>query len=357
MTLSYEEERRLVKGLLSAAGFCGEDADTIGKVITHSDFTGVYSHGLSRLTRYLRQIEGGVLNPRPERKKLVDDEVVTVYDCDNGSGIVSVNLAYDDTLPKARKYGIAIATGRHNANIGCGSYYGWRAAEDDVLCIVTCNTYCFAAPFGGADLLLGTNPIIVSVPTYKEYPMILDMSTTNVASGKIQAAQREGKPIPLGWANNKDGKPTTNADEAYALTPIAAHKGYGLQVMVDVLSTFLSKAAYGTDIGLYSKLEPENTGFCLIMIDPSKFMPIDEFKANSDRYVRMFKDSRKAEGVSEIFLPGEIEYKKFEANRQKGMEFSEALEKELAQLAAELGVVPAGTDFAALLRHDFDKTV
>jgi len=351
MVISYSQERNLVKGILTASGFDAEEADTIGKVIAHSDFTGVYSHGLSRLTRYLRQIKVGALNPNPEFKKLIDDKAILVFDGDNGSGIVTLNKAYDEAMAKAKEYGISFATGRHNANIGCGSYYGWRAAEDNMICIVGCNTYAFTSPFGGADRLIGTNPIVVAVPTDKEYPMVLDISTTFVAMGKIQAFEREGKEIPIDWAKDFDGKPTTNPAEAFSLSPIAGHKGYGLAVMVDALSTMLSKANYGSDIGLFSKLEPENTGFFIIMVDPSKFMPIEEFKENADRYIRMMKDSRKAPGVEEIFLPGELEYKKFKENKETGMSFSEALEKELTQLSIELGAVAEGSSFEDLVNH------
>jgi len=351
MILSYEQERNLVRGILSASGFSEEDADTIGRVITHSDFTGVYSHGLSRLTRYLRQIKVGVLNPEPEFKKVLDDEAVLVFDGDNGSGIVSVNKAYDEALGKAKKYGIAFATGRHNANIGCASYYGWRAAEDNVIAIIGCNTYAFTSPYGGADRLIGTNPIAMAVPTEHEYPMVLDMSTTCVAMGKIQAFEREGKPIPSEWAKDYNGNPTTDASAAFSLSPISGHKGYGLAVMVDVLSTMLSRAAYGTDIGLFSKLEKENTGFFVIVIDPSKFMPIEEFKAEADRYIRMMKDSRKAEGVEEIFMPGEIEYRRFRENMKTGLSFSAALEKELTELSAQLGVIESGASFEQLVEH------
>lgn len=349
MVLSYNQELNLIRGIYTAAGFSEYESDTVSKVITHSDFTGVYSHGLSRMTRYLRQIEQHVLNPKPKFTKTVDNEAILGYDCDNGSGIVNVNRAYDEALERAKKYGVAYATGRRSSNIGCGSYYGWRAAEDGMILIAGCNTYAFTAPFGGADKLLGTNPIIFACPTNNEYPVVMDISTTVVASGKIQAAEREGKPIDPTWAKDFDGNPTTDASKAYALQPIAGHKGYGLGVMVDILSSLLSRAAYGSDIGLYSKLEMENTGFFIILIDPSKFMPLEEFKANADRYVRMMKDSRKAAGVSEIFLPGEIEYRKFEENMKNGMTFSEKLEGEIAQLAAELGVVPAGTDFESLV--------
>ncbi len=351
MHITYEEELRLVKGILVAADFPEGDAELIAKVITHSDFTGVYSHGLSRLTRYMRQIEKGALNPRPNFRKVLDTGAVMVFDSDNGSGIASLCKAYDETLERARQFGIAMSTGRHNANIGCGSYYGWRAAADNMVAIVCCNTYAFTSPLGGADRLIGTNPIVVGVPAGQEYPMVLDMSTTAVAMGKIQAAEREGQAIPAEWAKDYDGNPTTDPSKAFSLTPIAAHKGYGLAVMVDVLSTMFSGAAFGTDIGLFSKLEKENTGFCLIMIDPSKFMPLEDFKAEVDRYVRTMKDGRKAPGVQEIFVPGEIEYRKFETMKKTGFEVSEKLSAELAKLSAELGAVEAGTDLEALVKH------
>ena len=354
MILSYEQERKLVKGILTSADFSEEEADIIGKVITHSDFTGVYSHGLSRLTRYMRQIKVGALNPKPDFKKLLDDEAVLAFDGDNGSGIVTLNRAYDEALIKAKKFGISFATGKHNANIGCGSYYAWRASEDDMIAVCGCNTYAFTSPFGGADRLIGTNPIVFAVPTDKEYPLALDISTTHVAMGKIQAYEREGKEIPADWAKDYDGNPTTNPAEAFSLSPLAGHKGYGLAVMVDMLSTMLSGACYGTDIGLFSKLEKENTGFFIILIDPSKFMPIEEFKANADRYIRMMKDSRKAPGVEEIFLPGEIEYRKFKENMEKGMSFSPALEKELTELSVSLGALEEGEGFEKLVAK-FDK--
>lgn len=351
MVINYEEEINLVKGILTAADFPEDDALIMAKVVTHSDFTGVYSHGLSRLTRYLRQIKKGALKNRPDFHKVLDTGAVMVFDCDNGSGIISVNKAYDEALARAKQFGIAMAVGRHNANIGCGSYYGWRAAADDVVALVCCNTYAFTSPFGGADRLIGTNPIILGVPAGKEYPLVMDISTTNVAMGKIQAAEREGQSIPAEWAKDYDGTPTTDPSKAFSLSPIAAHKGYGLAVMVDVLSTFFSQACFGSDIGLFSKLEPENSGFCVIVIDPSKFMPIEEFKAEVDKYARMMKDSRKAPGVKEIFLPGEIEFRKFEAIKQTGIPVSDALEAELTELSIALGVVPAGTDFEGLVKH------
>ena len=297
----------------------------------------------------MRQISLGVQNAKPDFRKVLDNTAVMVFDGDNGSGIVNVCRAYDELLPKAREFGIAYATGRHNGNIGCGSYYGWRAVKDNMILLAGCNTYAFAAPTGGAEKLLGTNPIIFAVPTGSAYPVVMDISTTIVASGKIQAAQREGKSIDPTWAKDYNGQSTTDPNQAYSLNPIAQHKGYGLAVMVDMLSALLSKAAFGTDIGLFSKLEMENTGFYMILIDPEKFMPIEKFKALADRFVRMFKDSRKAPGVEEIFLPGEIEFRKYEKNVKDGMEFSPALEAELVQLAHSMGICSAEASFEELV--------
>lgn len=349
MNITYEEERKLTKALLVAAGMAEEDAGIVGKVVTHSDFTGVYSHGLSRITRYLQQLEDGGLNPRPVMKKLADNGAILSFDCDNGSGILSVNKVYDEVLKKAREYGIAAGTGMNGGNIGCGSYYGWRAAEDDVICMVCCNTFSYMAPYGGADKLLGTNPIVMGVPTDKAYPMVLDMSTSVAAFGKIQAYRREGKEMPEGWANDINGKPTTDPNAAYTVQPIAQHKGYGLAVMVDVLSAVLARAAYGSGIGLLSTTSPEHSGFCVMIIDPSKFMPIEEFKKSADEYVRMMKDSRPADGVDEIFLPGELEFKKFKDLKEKGFVVSEALKAELCGLASGLGMISKGDSFEKLV--------
>ncbi len=351
MNISYSQECALVTGILRAAGCSEEDAQTISRVIAHSDFTGVPSHGLSRLTRYLRQYDRGALKSAPRGETVLDDAAVLVYDGDNGSGIVSVNRAYEQALGKARQFGVGLAVGRRSANIGCGSYYGFRAAQDDMILLLGCNTYAFSAPYGGADRLLGTNPLVLAVPTGEACPLVLDISTTTVAMGKIQAAEREGQSIPPDWARDYDGRPTTDPAQAYTLTGIAGHKGYGLAVLLEALSTLLSGAAYGTDVGLFSELEKENTGFFLLLVDPARFMPLEDFKRSADRYVRMIKDSRRASGVEEIFLPGEPECRRREALMESGVPVSEALQKELVALAGRLGVQLDGEDFAALLRR------
>ncbi len=348
MKISYEQERRLTKALFKACGMSDEHADIAGDGITHSDFTGVYSHGVSRFTGYLNRFMSGAYNPTPDIKVLKDEGAIVGLDCDKALGIISVEVAYDMVLPKAREYGIAICTGRESSNIGCGSYYGWKAAKDDMILLLCCNTYLAMAPFGGADKLIGTNPIVAAVPTSGN-PIVMDISTSGVAMGKIQAYAREGKELPVGWANDIDGNPTTDPKAAYTVLPIAAHKGYGLAVIVDLIGAALGGACFGSEIGSPKKLEAEHTGFCLILIDPSKFMPIDAFKARTDAYIHMMKNSRPAKRVKEIFMPGELEFIKFEESKAYGVEVSEALASEIVGIAAKLGVVKEGTSFEELL--------
>ena len=192
--LSFEQEKTLIKNLLLANNVPEDDAVSLAAVVTHSDFTGTYSHGLSRLCIYLRQYIAGALIAQPEWKVIKDEGAAISYDCGGGSGIVAVNTVYDEVLKRARKYGVAAGTGSHSANIGCGGYYGHRMAEDNVIGIVMSNTYPCQAPFLGADRLIGTNPIIMGAPTSNpERPIVIDISTSGVAIGKVQAYRRENK--------------------------------------------------------------------------------------------------------------------------------------------------------------------
>ena len=329
MKIGYLEERALVSGLLTAAGMSEEDADIASEVVAYSDFSGVYSHGLSRLTFYLKQLANGAMNAKAKCRRLDSGGAVSTFDCENGSGIVSVRKVYDELLPKVREYGIAAATGRRSANIGCGAYYGQKAAQDGLIMLLCCNTYPLMAPYGGADCIIGSNPIIISAPTARHAPVVLDISTCVAAMGKITAAKREGRPIPEGWAKDAEGNPTTDPNRFHTVVPIAGHKGYGLAVMVDVMSAVLSGAAYGTNIGSLERLEPESTGFFMLLVDPSRFMPLDEFLGRMDDYIDMLKSGKRQPGVEEIFVPGEIEARKQEDNMESGIELSASLMEEL----------------------------
>ena len=350
MVISYEQERRLCKALLTGRGMNDKDAETLAESVAYSDFSGIYSHGLSRFANYLDRFDNGAYNLNANIQAAADLGSTVAYDCDDGCGVVAVHHVYEMMKERVKEHGIVIATGNRASNLGCGAFFGRRAAKDDLIMLLCCNTTRCVAPFGGADSVLGTNPIIVAAPANEELPLVLDISTTNVAFGKVQAYAREGKELPSGWALDTAGRPTTDARAAQTVLPIAGPKGYGLAVMIEMFSALLARAGYGSDVGFASKGQHENTGFAMILIDPARFRPIDEFKAGVDGYIRAIKSGTKAEGVKEIFLPGEIEMRKFEQFLETGYEVSEALQKELTGYAVRFGVAHEGADFGELVR-------
>lgn len=348
MYLNYEQEHKLCRTLLRGCGMNEADADILADSVAYSDFTGIYSHGLSRFSNYLDRFANGAYNPNAVLSLINENGAVSAFDCDNGSGVVAVARVYERMKEKVRKCGIVIATGSRASNIGCGAFFGRKAAADGLIMLLCCNTTRCVAPFGGADSVLGTNPIIAAAPADKELPLLLDISTTNVAFGKVQAFAREGKELPAGWALDADGKPTTDAKSAKTVLSIAGPKGYGLSVIVEMFSALLAQAGYGQAVGYASKGQHENTGFSLILIDPSFFMPIEKFKADVDAYIRAIKAGKKAEGVSEILMPGELEMRRLEQFMQSGYDVSEALQAELLGYAHRFGIVPAEANFADL---------
>ena len=179
----------------------------------------------------------------------------------------------------------------------------------------------------------------MAAPAGEKTAPILDISTSTVAIGKVTAYAREGKTMPEGWATDIDGRPTTDASIAHAVTPVGGYKGYGLAVFVDILSAVLTGTSYGAQIPFVTEMKYEDTGFALILIDVERFMPLSDFKARIDDYISMIKNSRKAVGVSEIFMPGEIENLKYTANVKDGMDISDATCLELTELAVSMGLL------------------
>lgn len=350
MIILYNDEIKLCTALLTARGMNKEDAEILASSVAYSDFSGIYSHGLSRFSNYLLRFDNGAYNLNPELSILSDTGATISYSCDDSSGVIAVAHVLEQLKERASKYGIAIATGNNASNIGCGAFFGRMAVEDDKIALICCNTTRAVAPFGGADRFLGTNPVIVAAPACEELPLIMDISTSCVAFGKVQAFKREGKALPAGWALDKAGKPTTDASEAYTVLPIAGPKGYGMAVMIDMFSALLANAAYGDGIGFASQGQKEKTGFAVILIDPSKFMPIEEFKNSVDEYIRTIKASTKADGVEKILLPGELEITRFEKNVNVGYEVSDALAAELVKYAVSFGIASEGATLEEVVK-------
>jgi LDH2 family malate/lactate/ureidoglycolate dehydrogenase len=255
---------------------------------------------------------------------------------------VQVGKALGLLAPRARTHGVAAATIRRSQHLGALSYYcNWAAAQGQILLAMT-NGEPAMSPEGGCDAFFGTNPIAASFPTGKGYPVKIDLATSLVARGHIISAQKQGRPIPPGWALDRDGHPTTDAAAALAGTVLtmAGHKGYALALLVETMSGVLSRSAVGSAVGsMYKDMaRPQDVGHFFCLLDIDAFIDLAEFKQRIDAAIDQIKAGRRRGGISEILIPGERSHRQAEENRRNGIPLDEAAVRELRQLCQELGV-------------------
>jgi LDH2 family malate/lactate/ureidoglycolate dehydrogenase len=245
------------------------------------------------------------------------------------------------SIGKAKEFGIGCCLVRNTNNIGMLSVYTLMAAQQNTVGIIMGNAAAAMSPWGGADAFFGTNPLSIAIPGETGAPpVVLDMSSTLVARGKIRRADRLKEAIPPGWAFDEAGTPTTDPAAALkgTLMPIGGPKGYGLALMIDVLAGMLSGSKYGPEIRTFHQLEgPTGVGVFTLAIEIERFMPLGQFTALFRVYLASIKASRKAKGISRIYLPGEIEYDKEQQGLNEGIEVSPATAGKLNALLEKFG--------------------
>jgi LDH2 family malate/lactate/ureidoglycolate dehydrogenase len=292
-------------------GLSGEDAELVSHSLVQANLRGIDSHGVTRLGIYVKRLRRGLINPRPDVRVVGESDATLLIHGDNGMGQVVGVRALDLGVSKARKSGAA-SVGVSNANhYGAGAYYVERAVREDLIASAYSNASPTMAPWGGVDPSIGTNPFSYGIPAGRHSPIIIDMATSVVARGKIILAAREGKPIPEGWALDSDGWPTTDAQKALEGTvlPTGEHKGYALSLLLDIMSGVLTGAGFGQHVNnMYDDMDtPQNVGAFFQLTDIDRFMPVARFKERVDQMVEELKAVRRAPGVEEILVPGEIE--------------------------------------------------
>jgi len=332
----------LTARLAQAAGMRAEDAQIFADALVDADLHGVSTHGLSRLNIYLKRIELGLIDPKAELRVDRQAEAILALDAGNGLGQVQAVKALEMLIPMAEKNGIAAAAIRNSQHFGALSYYCNRAAERGCVLLAMTNCEPAMSPAGGADAFFGTNPIAASFPTGKGFAIKIDLSTSAIARGNIIAAAKKNEPIPLGWALDADGQPTTDPERALVGTVLtmAGHKGYALALMVEMLSGVLSGAAIGSDIGsMYKNLDrKQDVGhfFCLLHINA--FMDYAEFIRRVDETIDRLKAGKKMAGVDEILVPGERSSRIAKENKKNGVPLGSETWKELADWCRKLNV-------------------
>jgi len=332
----------LTAQLAQASGMSAADAQIFADALVDADLHGTSTHGVSRLNIYLKRIELGLIDPSAPLRIDRQRGGTLSLDAGNGVGQVQAVKALDMLLPMARQNGVAAATIRNSQHFGAVSYYCNRAAEQGFILMAMTNCEPAMSPTGGWDAFFGTNPIAASFPTGKGYPVKIDLSTSAIARGNIIAASKKNQPIPLGWALDPNGNPTTDAQQALLGTVLtmAGHKGYALALMVEVLSGVLSGAAIGPEIGsMYKNLDrKQDVGHFFCLLDVEAFMDRAEFISRIDGTIDTLKAGRKLAGIDEILVPGERSARIAEENNRLGVPVGPETLKEIETWCAKFNV-------------------
>lgn len=325
--VQYERLKELIVKVLNCLSVSEEDASIFAEALLFADLRGVESHGILRFPTYVKRIKLGLIKAKPNVSVLKETNTMLLIDADNGLGQVVASLAMKGCIEKARHSDVAIAGVRNSNHVGVGSYYAMMAVKEGMVGLFVTNTAALMAPYGGCEPILGTNPIAIAIPAGEEAPIVLDMSTSVVSRGKIEISLKEGKSIPKGWAIDRNGNPTENPREALegALLPVGGPKGYGLSIIVDILSGLLMGSLYGRDIRsmFIDFTRPMGVGHFMMAVNVESFMPIDDFRKKVDIYIREIKGSKKAKGFEEILLPGERSFRTMQRRLKEGIPLSE----------------------------------
>ena len=328
---------------LAAVGVPPEDARVVAGLMAESDARGGDAHGVFRLPQYVKQIQGGAVNPRPNIQVIENRAGTALLDGDNALGHLVMKRAADLAIEKARQCGVGWAGTRHSNHAGPAQLYPRMAAAQDMIGMYFCvgNTN-LVPPWGGIEVLLSTNPIAIAVPGSRHGAIALDMATTNTAFGKIRLKAQRGEAMPEGWMIDREGKPLTDpkrASEGFLL-PIGGPKGYGLALMIGLLAGTLNGAAFGRDVIDYTvdSKTPSNTGQAIIAVDIAAFADVPVFKSKVDEVWDLMKSSPTLPGVDEVRLPGERSEQIYRERMAHGVPLSEGQRKILDELADRLRV-------------------
>ncbi|PRZ43867.1 Ldh family oxidoreductase [Tritonibacter scottomollicae] len=326
--------------VLTGAGVPEDDAAIIVASITYAHATGKGTHGASRLPIYVNRIEAGLMQAVTPLTELSAAPAMALLDAGDGFGQVAAIRGMDRAVAMARETGIGMVGIRHSHNFGTGAFVAAHGVAQGMATQIFANAAPAIAPTGGSKAIFGTNPISWGFPTPEGYPpIVLDMATSQVARGKIRMAALTGEAIPLGWALDARGDPTTDAEAALegSMLPVGGAKGYGLSVVVDIMAGLMTRSASGGQAkNLNSPHGPSCCGHMLLSIDLERFLPRMEYDAQMTALITATKAAGPKDGV---FLPGERSAR-YMTGREGTVPLSDAILSKLDTLASQRGVAP-----------------
>jgi len=305
-----DELRSLVSEIFQSRGVPEADSLLVANALVHANLHGTDSHGVMRVAHYIRRLESGSINPKP-RMQMERTGVATAFlDGDDGLGHVAVWHAMQAAIEIAHEYGIILVGIRNSSHCGALSFFAYQAIEDEMIGMVMTQTDAAVVPYGGRKPFCGTNPLCFGIPSSTGMPIVLDMATSTVAGGYIFKARAENRQIPDAWALDINGKPTTDPHKAVYFTPAGGPKGYGLGVIIDVLTGILMGGNFGPHVSvMYGDYEKQRDLCHLVgVIAYSRFPGKNSFLDQVKRMIEELHQVPPAEGFDDVLAPGEPEY-------------------------------------------------
>ncbi len=333
MNITAEQERSLIMEILTRMDVKKEHAEIVADVTLDANLKGFSSHGIGRFPQYVKGLKVGTIVKDADIEIGKETPSMALINGNHIFGHVVAYKAMEIAIQKAKETGIAVV-GVHDSNhFGVAGYYSDMAVMENMIGVVIANTEPAVAPIGGKEPILGTNPIAIGIPSNKHYVSV-DMATSASARGKLIEAIRKGQKIPENVALDEEGNPTIDPECALrgSILPFGAHKGYALAFMIEILAGPLVKAASGKAVrGTANPEEMCTKGDLIMVIDPSKFVDIDEFKEDVDEFIAEIKDSGE-----NIFIPGDMEVKNINKTKENGVALDEKLYSQLKDISREL---------------------
>jgi LDH2 family malate/lactate/ureidoglycolate dehydrogenase len=329
--------RRFTRDVFVAAGLSDAHAGTVADVLVWADLRGVESHGVTRIPMYVRLLDAGDLNPTPTITIRTDTPAAVVLEMDRAAGPVAMTTAAAAAIRKAREAGVGCALARGTTHSAALGYYTSAAARDGMAAIAFAASVPLMAYHGARVPGVSTSPISIAVPGGDRGPLVLDMATSVISAGGLAQARKAGRPLPPGAALDAHGAPTTDPSAATILRPLGGHKGSGLSLMIECLTSLVLSNPIIADALKPAGGRHKQNGLVLA-IDVARFADPTVFRAEVERLIAAVKALPREPGVAEILVPGERGDRTFERRSREGIPIPRATVDELARVADRFGV-------------------
>jgi LDH2 family malate/lactate/ureidoglycolate dehydrogenase len=349
-----QQLRSFTESIFKAMGCSDEHAQLAADVLIKADLRGIDSHGVARLTGYVRLWEKKRINTKPHIKVVHETNSTATVDGDAGLGLIVAPWAMQVAIRKAEECGSGWVAVRNSNHFGIAAYHSLMAVEQDMIGFAVTNASPLVAPTFSTERMLGTNPICYAFPAENYPPMVVDMATSTAANGKLEIAQRKNTEVPTGWIQDKEGKSTIDPHGLKAggsLLPLGSdrehgsHKGFGLSATVDILSAVLSGASYGPWAPPFvAFMDPlpnqpgQGLGHFLGAMRVDGFRPKADFKAHMDNWIKRFKEAKPINENQKVIIPGEPELAAEKDRKINGIPLIDAVVKDMNEVAAKFSL-------------------